>query len=144
MHFSPQKDLLFTIILWLPVAALIIIAIVKLSFFILFIGFAVAWIISWFWFQTYYKVTENMLMLFCGPLHLNISLEQIKSITKTKNLLSSYALAHNRLEITYGRHNKVFIAPAKETFFLKTLLNHNPGIKLSNELEMNLNREQNL
>lgn len=79
-----------------------------------FIGSLLAW--------TYYSVEGSTLKIVCGVFRFRIPIDQITSITPTRNPLSSPALSLDRLRITYGPKNrKIMVSPADKAGFVRAL-----------------------
>ena len=80
----------------------------------MFIGSFLAW--------TYYSVEGPTLKIVCGIFRFRIPIDQITSITATRNPLSSPALSLDRLRITYGpKSRKIMVSPADKAGFLRAL-----------------------
>lgn len=77
-------------------------------------------------FRTYYKVDGKTLTIVSGPLRWKVPIDQISSVERTRNPLSSPALSLDRLRIRYAKNRSVMISPADRERFIKAL-----GIPLS-------------
>lgn len=87
----------------------------------------------WMWVATGYEVTDEQLSLRCGPFKKSISIKDINKIRPTNNLLASFALSLDRLEITYGgKYAMVLVSPKDKEGFITALKSINPEIKLDN------------
>lgn len=75
---------------------------------------------------THYTVTGNTLKVRSGPFSWTIPIDQIQSVTATRNPLSSPALSMDRLRITWGKNRRLMVSPADKKGFLKAL-----GMELS-------------
>lgn len=71
--------------------------------------------------RTYYRVDAGMLTIVSGPLRRSVAIDQITSVERTRNPLSSPALSLDRLRIRYGDNKSVMISPADRDKFLKAL-----------------------
>ncbi len=71
--------------------------------------------------RTYYRVDAGMLTIVSGPLRRSVAIDQITSVERTRNPLSSPALSLDRLRIRYGDNKSVMISPADRDRFLKAL-----------------------
>ena len=77
-------------------------------------------------FRTYYQVDGNNLRIVSGPFHWNVPIDQINSVERTRNPLSSPALSLDRLRIRYADKKSIMISPADRPRFMKAL-----GLELS-------------
>ncbi len=82
-------------------------------------------------FCTYYIINEsNELIVKCGIIyHSRVDISTIKSINKTRNLISSPAPSLDRLEIRYGKWDSLIVSPQDKIPFIKALQKANPKIK---------------
>lgn len=71
--------------------------------------------------RTYYRVDAGMLTIVSGPLRRSVAIDQITSVERTRNPLSSPALSLDRLRIRYGDNKSVMISPADRDKFLNAL-----------------------
>lgn len=72
-------------------------------------------------FRTYYQVNGNNLRIVSGPFHWNVPIDQIISVERTRNPLSSPALSLDRLRIRYADKKSIMISPADQRRFVKAL-----------------------
>ena len=72
-------------------------------------------------FRTYYQVDGNNLRIVSGPFHWNVPIDQIISVERTRNPLSSPALSLDRLRIRYADKKSIMISPADQRRFVKAL-----------------------
>lgn len=70
---------------------------------------------------TYYTVEGNLLRIVCGPFRWRVPIDEIHSVTPTRNPLSSPALSLDRLRIIYGNDRKIMISPADRAGFLDAI-----------------------
>ena len=70
---------------------------------------------------TYYAVEGNLLRIVCGPFRWRVPIDEIHSVERTRNPLSSPALSLDRLRISYGNDKKIMISPADQTGFLEAI-----------------------
>ena len=61
--------------------------------------------------STYYLVDAGTLKVRSGPFSWSIPLNEIKSVKRSRSLLSSPALSLNRLKIQYGRGRTLLVSP---------------------------------
>lgn len=60
----------------------------------------------------------------------DIDIDKIKSISKTKSLLSSPAASlTDRIELKFGTYDAVIISPKEKKEFIRALVKINPNIK---------------
>jgi hypothetical protein len=75
----------------------------------------------WCLFTTDYTVTEQHLLVRCGPFRKTIDRSQIIGITPSRSILSAPALSLNRLALHYGAGHQVLISPADPEGFCQAL-----------------------
>jgi membrane protein YdbS with pleckstrin-like domain len=78
----------------------------------------------WIFATTQYVLSKESLVVRSGPFRWSIPLAEIKSVTPTRNPLSSPALSLDRLRIEYGQGRAVMISPSDKTAFLRVLEAH--------------------
>ena len=71
--------------------------------------------------RTYYSVDKNVLRIVSGPFRWIVPLDQITSVTVSRNPLSSPALSLDRLMIRYGKRRKIMVSPADKHGFLRAI-----------------------
>jgi hypothetical protein len=71
--------------------------------------------------RTYYSVDKNVLRIVSGPFRWIVPLDQITSVTASRNPLSSPALSLDRLMIRYGKRQKIMVSPADKQGFLRAI-----------------------
>jgi len=86
------------------------------------------------WFGTGYRVENNKLKIQGGPFKQTVDIQEIKKITKEKSVMTSAALAIDRVLIHYGHYKYASISPKKEYEFIKLLLSKNPNIQIDDAL----------
>lgn len=81
-------------------------------------------------YRTTYSINEkNELLIKCGFLfNSKIDISKIKSVSKTRNPISSPAPSLDRLELKYGKWDSVMVSPKDKTGFIEELLKINPNI----------------
>tara|TARA_R110002050_G_scaffold300364_1_gene469420 strand:+ start:28204 stop:28626 length:423 start_codon:yes stop_codon:yes gene_type:complete len=99
--------------------------IVSISAFVLPFGFVLH-----LFFNTEYAIINNVLKIKSGFVYKkDLDIRTIKSITKSKSLISSPAASLDRIELKYGVFSSVIISP-KDTFdFIDDLIKINPNIE---------------
>lgn len=82
-------------------------------------------------FATEYVLLENdTLHIKCGFLyHERLDIHSIKSIAKTRSIMSSPAPALDRIELKHGKYDLVIISPKNKLSFAAELTKINPEIK---------------
>lgn len=82
-------------------------------------------------FRTTYRINDNNeLVIKCGFLYNStVDISAIKSISRTRNPISSPAASLDRIELKYGKWDSVIISPNDKTGFVNELLKINPDIQ---------------
>lgn len=94
-----------------------------------FVSLVFAFILHLF-FGTYYTIENNKLKIKCGIFSYKpIEIDKIKEVSKTKNIISSPAPSFDRIEIKYGKFDKIIISPKGKLNFANDLVAVNPNIK---------------
>ncbi len=75
----------------------------------------------WVLLATTYTFTGTHLNVRSGPFRWRIPLNEIRSVTPTRNPLSSPALSLDRLRIEYGQGKSIMISPAPREEFMQEL-----------------------
>jgi hypothetical protein len=75
----------------------------------------------WLLASTRYTLTSSELQAHSGPFRWHIALDEIRTVTPTRNPLSSPALSLDRLRIEYGRERSIMISPRDKETFLREL-----------------------
>lgn len=89
------------------------------------------WGIIYICFDIKYYIKENNLVIKSGFINMgSIDINQIKSIEKSNNILSSPAASLNRISIKYGKYDDILVSPRNQEDFIQELLKINPEIKL--------------
>lgn len=141
MFFISKRDGFYTFLIWGGIVVGILTMIYPifstlsiLNVFLLFIGLIIIGWLIWLWFSTGYLVENNTLKMLVGPFKQTIDIQRIKKITKERSIVTSPALAVDRLIIQYGHCKYVSISPKKEYEFIKLLLSKNPHIQIDDTL----------
>ena len=82
---------------------------------------AVIVLIVWLLLQTHYIVEKSDLRIVSGPFRWRIPIDQITTVRRTKNPLSSPALSLDRLRIEYGGRRRIMVSPADKKGFLRAI-----------------------
>lgn len=85
----------------------------------------------WIWLTTYYVIADKTLLVRSAFIRKTISIDEIKSIDRSFNPLSSPALSLDRLKIHYGLHRTILISPLDRNAFIEELMKRNPSIRTS-------------
>jgi len=75
----------------------------------------------WLILGTHYTVDRGVIRVASGPFRWKIPIDQITSVTATKNPFSSPALSLDRIRIRYGKRRRIMISPADRAAFLKAI-----------------------
>ena len=82
------------------------------------------------WTTTYTITDGGVLKVKCGGLFNQlIDIQKIKSVSKTRNLISSPAPSLDRIQLTYSKYDILIISPEDKNDFAKELLKVNPKIE---------------
>lgn len=106
MFFQTRKDLLFFILIWGTIIALVLLTVLNLEStgnqFIRsdsIVGYIFTFILTipllWIWFGTGYIIKNDTLFFKFGPIKSHINLKEIKTIRKVKSPFVAPALAVN-------------------------------------------------
>ncbi|MBM7614336.1 PH domain-containing protein [Alkaliphilus hydrothermalis] len=130
MRFNSKKDLWLGLLIWIPIGGGFIDSLMSEGWLIKILMLATAIFAGWIWFGTSYYISEEILIIKCGPFSEKISIKDIKSIKKTRNPLSSAALSINRIEIRYGFSGMTLISPKDKEQFVGLILQKNNNIDI--------------
>lgn len=126
MRYNSKRDLWLGLLIWLPITSGFLMSVY--SAFITkeaitpFIVFTVILsFIAWIWFGTYYVLKETYIIVRCGPFRERIEFADIKSMKETRNVLSSYALSLDRIQIKYRKFGYSLISPINKEDFIKEI-----------------------
>ncbi|WP_146553643.1 PH domain-containing protein [Rummeliibacillus sp. SL167] len=133
MKFVSKKDWWIFFILFGAIIALYTILLINMDIYIALSCIPVSLLILWFWFTTFYVITDTKLVIRSAFIHINISVYNIQSVQKATNILSSPALSLDRLKIVYDSEKSVLISPKNRGEFLEELLKLNPSIEVENK-----------
>jgi len=89
-------------------------------------------LITWVYFDTYYKIDEKSLLYRSAFLRGKIAILDIKEIQKGKTMWSGIkpALAKNGLIIKYSKYDEIYLAPENNDEMVADLLKINPKIEV--------------
>ena len=86
--------------------------------------------ILYFFFGTYYVIEAKELTVKCGFFSYKpIPISKIKELVDTRTLISAPAPSFDRIEIKYGKSEKMILSPVDKDAFAKDLRRINPKIK---------------
>lgn len=88
-----------------------------IGLFLLLVSAFPVWILG----ATYYVLTGDELLVRSGPFRWRIPVREIRSVTPTRNPLSSPALSLDRLRIDFGSSKWIMISPREREEFLREL-----------------------
>ena len=81
-------------------------------------------------YNTTYTITKTELKIKCGFISYKpISINSIKKIERSNNIISSPAASFDRIEIKYSKFEEIIISPKNKVQFAKDLVNQNPAIE---------------
>jgi hypothetical protein len=75
----------------------------------------------WLLLGTHYTVDRGYIRIVSGPFRWKVPIDEITSVSETRNPLSSPALSLDRLSIRYGKRRRIMISPADKAGFLKAI-----------------------
>ena len=75
----------------------------------------------WLLLGTHYTVDRGYVRIVSGPFRWKVPIDDITSVRRTRNPLSSPALSMDRLSIRYGKGRRIMISPADQAGFLEAI-----------------------
>lgn len=82
--------------------------------------------------STQYVIHDQILNIKSGfVVDISIQIETIKSISKSRNSISSPANSLDRIEIRYNQYDTVLISPQNKKAFIRNLKEVNPNIDIT-------------
>ena len=88
---------------------------------LILVMFGVVALMIWLLLGTHYTVDRGLIRIVSGPFRWKVPIDEITSVTATRNPLSSPALSMDRLSIRYGKRRRIMISPADKAGFLKAI-----------------------
>ena len=83
---------------------------------------SVAGFMLWVLYRTDYTLTDEILLIRCGPFRYRVPLAEIDSVRPSRNPLSSPACSLDRLLIKWnGERKRILISPSTKSDFLREL-----------------------
>ncbi len=135
MYFPSKRDAWLGILLWGMVGVGFFLALRDLDIAGLYITVPLLLLAGWIWFFTGYTITDEELLVRCGPFRKRLPLKQIKRVKESRNPLASAALSMERLEIHTERRFPVIISPKDRDGFLDALQEKQAKIKVDSRKE---------
>lgn len=83
-----------------------------------------------FWFNTYYVIVDDKLLIKYGLINKDIPVHSIKSISRTNTMVAGPAFSTHKIVIHYN-YDQIFIAPENEKLFVDQLIKANNTIQLN-------------
>ncbi|MPQ48784.1 hypothetical protein GCQ56_17415 [Marinifilum sp. N1E240] len=81
--------------------------------------------------STQYIIHDQILNIKSGfVVNISIQISAIKSVTKSRNPISSPANSFDRIEIRYNKYDTILISPRNQKVFIQDLKEANPSIEL--------------
>lgn len=134
MYFPSIRDKWITAIIWgIPLLG-VWITIMKQQYGATLIMLLLGAFLLSFWFKTGYKIEEDKIKIFYGPIRQTIHIPDIKLIIKSRMPLTSPALSFKRIQISCGKYDIVAISPQDRDKFIATLLDIRPDIPIDERL----------
>ena len=128
MYFPSKKDFWLNLIIWISIITCFM-PLLEREYVALFFTLPIAIMLIWLWFSTGYEVNGDLLIIRSGPFKKSIPIKDINKITQTNNMMSSFALSLDRLEITYGsKFGMAIVSPKDKQVFVSFLKSINPRI----------------
>ncbi|QQZ11243.1 PH domain-containing protein [Heyndrickxia vini] len=137
MRYYSKKGPIITIITWSLLMGLFGTIVILLMngidnsdslFGLIIVSISLVFVI-WLWINTYYEINNGDLKIIAGPFkYALISINEIKAIESTKNIITSPALSMDRIEIHYNKWHTIIISPKNQIKFINELQKINPKI----------------
>lgn len=134
-RFVSRRDPWLVVLLWLTVLTILgvggslwmepgpFFAHVTVSILSLIVSALVLWVL----YGTHYTFEHESLAVRSGPFKWAVPLDQIRSVSPTRNPLSSPACSLDRLAIDYGK-KQIMVSPHDKAGFLQELSHRRPGV----------------
>ena len=128
MQYSPKKDALYALAIWSAPILVLLFLVYSYSVALLVLFILTVLLSVWIWHSTRYEIRDGELIIQSWIFRRRVKIQDIVSVKKTKNLLASYALSRDRLEITEQNQDTYYIAPNDVDAFIAELKQYNPNI----------------
>lgn len=103
------------------------------SAFIVVVCGASAGFMLWVLYGISYTLTDEELLIRCGPFRFRVPLASIVSVQASRNPLSSPAASLDRLLIRYDTRRRILISPTPRSDFLRELGKRCPQLQLGSD-----------
>ena len=141
-HFPSKRDTWLTIVLWgaalgllygcIDVATSPTPAIFKVLFLLICIPSAL--LMPWVLYGTSYTLTDEALLIRCGPFRNRVLVSAIQEVTLSRHPVASPACSLDRLHIKYqGSRDGILISPAAKRSFLQDLASRDSQLSLQGD-----------
>lgn len=134
MYFESKKDRWMTIVFWIIILAGVFIPLFKGQFTSLFMMILLCGLLLWFWFRTGYKIDNDRLIVYYGPIRQTIYIEKMELILLSKMPFIAPALSLDRIQIRSGKYDIIAISPKDKYAFIEELMKLNPAISVDKRL----------
>ncbi|ESU28650.1 hypothetical protein FLJC2902T_12410 [Flavobacterium limnosediminis JC2902] len=139
--YYSSKNIFFVSLLWLIVFGIVSSFFIPenekgesipigIPIFLSLIGGFLIWTLS----DTKYRISDNNLKYYSGPIRGKIDIRQIRKIEHVKTVFVSAilkpALGSHGLMITYNKFDDIYISPKDKENFIAELLKINPNIQI--------------
>lgn len=83
-------------------------------------------LISFMFFNCYYVVSNDKIKATIGFVSIDIKIKDINTIKFCQNMIFSFALARNRIELCWGsktnkKRNKIYVSPSEQQKFIEQI-----------------------
>jgi hypothetical protein len=142
LHFPSKRDIWLVVLLWAAAISMVVASVDLISSPLgpvgkaALVGFClgIAVLVLWILYATTYTLTNQELLIHCGPFRTRVDLNKIKEIFPSHNPLSSPACSLDRLHIKYkGSWFGVLISPENKREFLQAVVQRCPALQLEGE-----------
>ena len=129
--FKSKIDIWFVLLLGIVLGGALLVTINGESWSSSIMMFLVIVFVSYIFMTTFYIIESQNLIIKSGFIvNMKIDIQNIKKISKSKNITSSPALSFDRLEILYNKFDTVLISPKDKSGFIEAILKINPQIEI--------------
>lgn len=134
MYFPSRRDKWITVIIWGISLTGIILPLLKGEVVALGIMVLLGGFLLWFWFRTGYKIEDDKIKIYYGPIRQTIRIPEIRMIIISRVPINSPALSFKRIQISCGKYDVVAISPKNRDKFISALLDIRPDIPMDERL----------
>ncbi|MCF3942322.1 PH domain-containing protein [Oceanobacillus alkalisoli] len=134
MYFPSIRDKWITGVVWSVSLLGILFPLLKGQVVTTLIMLGLSGFLLWFWFRTGYKIEENKIKIYYGPIRQTVHIPEIKLIMISKMPINSPALSFKRIQISCGKYDVVAVSPQDREKFISTLLDIRPEIPIDEQL----------